>query len=596
MNTPYVICTLQDALAQLDKSKILAWDVETDGFYGPICMSQFYQEGMLDALLVIRPDPMDLMIAMKDFNFIAHNAHYEISTIQRQTGIQWLPKQYEDSFLLARLAFPQYQSYSLDNVYTYVYGVDPYELQGLDKKILQTSKWNVEHHSDAQCRYAATDVYKLIGVWEACEHKAEDISYRLDKKFLNCCLDFQKNGMPISEDLLYKRIEENEIKLEELDIQGINVNSYPQVRKALGITKSDELTLKRLHIEEGNELAGDIVKAKKLLKQISTCKKYLKSVERHKGLFLPSTRSGRAASKDDNLQQIPNALKDCFEAPEGKVLVYGDYAQLELRTICAITQCKAMEDLFRNGVDLHGYTRDFIFGSEEDSYQSMLSMAYSRRQVVTEDERADMRKGAKIEAKRNRTVAKGCNFNFLYFGGVPTFLSILLKQAGVVLSEPKGYRIRKQWRKLWREIFAWQQKGKTDFEAGRLGKTPLGREYMGKMITDHLNIQNQGAGAEVAKLATVYLHEQIPEGSQIDNMIHDAWIVECDDDPAVYEEVARIQAKCMQEAWFEISKAFPIKNLPMPVEIKVGKNWGHIENDDIPNIYDYDLEGMAHYG
>jgi len=51
-------------------------------------------------------------------------------------------------------------------------------------------------------------------------------------------------------------------------------------------------------------------------------------------------------------------------------------------------------------------------------------------------------------------------------------------------------------------------------------------------------------------------------------------------------------AEAMQSAWFEISRQLKVKDLPMPVDVKVGKNWGDIEDDDKPNIYEYTLEGM----
>jgi len=31
----------------------------------------------------------------------------------------------------------------------------------------------------------------------------------------------------------------------------------------------------------------------------------------------------------------------------------------------------------------------------------------------------------------------------------------------------------------------------------------------------------------------------------------------------------------------------------MPVDVKVGYNWGDIENDDIEDLWSYQLDGMA---
>ncbi|MGL4219002.1 MAG: hypothetical protein ACRCSS_00005, partial [Shewanella sp.] len=83
---------------------------------------------------------------------------------------------------------------------------------------------------------------------------------------------------------------------------------------------------------------------------------------------------------------------------------------------------------------------------------------------------------------------------------------------------------------------------------------------------------------------------------QIDNFIHDSFILEGPDDEEQYKAVAELLARAMQTAWFEVTKGCLIKDLPMPVTVSVGYNWGDIENDDVPNIYDYELEGMHYYG
>ena len=50
----------------------------------------------------------------------------------------------------------------------------------------------------------------------------------------------------------------------------------------------------------------------------------------------------------------------------------------------------------------------------------------------------------------------------------------------------------------------------------------------------------------------------------------------------------------MQLGWFEIMKQAPIKDLPMPVDVEVGFNWGDIEKgkdvlhtEDIDGLYCY---------
>jgi DNA polymerase-1 len=89
-------------------------------------------------------------------------------------------------------------------------------------------------------------------------------------------------------------------------------------------------------------------------------------------------------SNDENLQQIPRALKDIFGYPKdaGRVLIYSDYAQVELRTICAILQVKLMEQMFREGVDLHGYVASILFGEDWTKDDRQVTKTYNFNLLV----------------------------------------------------------------------------------------------------------------------------------------------------------------------------------------------------------------------
>lgn len=606
MHTPYRYATLTEVETLLNKEEVLGFDVETaikQGKYSKICLAQFYQTGMDEVLIVKYPDPIQLLLLVDQFKWVAHNAHYEITTMQRQTSTRWIPKTFEDSFLLARLHYYDKERFTLDQCMSYALGFCPYEKQNLDKSVMQKSNYDVPVLSDAQCRYAACDVYHLIELYDKVKASEDETSYQLDMSFLRACLDFQNNGMPVQEDRLMLKLESNLEEIAEYDL-GINVNSYIQVRKKLDSTKSDASALMRMWLEDGNEVANQINTVRKLIKQNSFIEKFDSIEGRIYGTFKPSARSGRSTSDDQNLQQIPRKLKGVFGTKPGRVLVYADYAQIELRTICAITSCQKMAELFREGKDLHNYTRDFIFGSADALYEAGVATARERRgDNVTQEELDEIRHGAEITARRYRQISKTCNFNFLYGGGVPVFLGILMMQAEILMGESEGFRVRKKWRKLWKEIFGWQQKGISEWQSGKTGSTALGRKYKAKMMTDYLNIENQGTAAEVAKLAQHRLEPKLKalrekwKGCEIlqCNFVHDSWIIECDDNPEQYKDVSYALADAMQGAWFEVAALLRITDLPMPVNVAVGTNWGDIENDDVPNIWDFELEGMTHY-
>jgi len=462
MKVPYKVCsTLVEAESLLDISLPLFSDTETVGLYGKVRLIQLYQVHLEEVLLVEWPDEMELAAMLGKFHTVWHNAHYDITTLQQQTTTRWIPNDFEDTLYLARIHFFQKEKFSLDETFIYTLGYCPYTKQGLDKKVLQKSDWSVmKLSSEQRLLYAATDVYFMPALWEKVKTHLDDFNYKLDMLMLRYCLDFQWNGLAVSKEALYEIYEKNQERLEEINLP-INANSWKQVREWLDCTESDGLALATMKLQ-GNERAGQVLECRKLIKQNSFLDKFDTVEGRIYGKFLPSARSGRLTSRDQNLQQLPRALKGAFEAPEGRVLWYADYAQIELRSICAITACRKMEQLFREGVDVHGYTAEMLFGENWTKEQRQLTKTY--------------------------------NFNLLYGGGIKMLISILIMTADVLLSEQQANRDRRRWRNLWKEVYSWQEKGISSWRKGRPGSTPLGRKYMAKMMTDQLNIENQGNG------------------------------------------------------------------------------------------------------
>jgi len=537
------------------KDTPLFFDTETAGLYGEIMLAQFFQEDWQEVLLVKRPDIEELAALLQDRHLVIHNASYDISTIQANLGRYWAPELFDDTFLLSKLHYYEHAKFSLDAVFTYALGTDPYDDQDLDKKVLQKSKWNKELTHD-QLIYAATDVYYMPQVWQQVLDMREDYNYRLDILTLKYCLDFQNNGMPVDMKLLKEKENANKARIDEIALP-INANSYKQVREYIDSDQSDALGLTMLALN-GNTRAAAVQETRKLVKQNSFLTKFTTSDSRIYGKFLPSTRSGRLASKDQNLQQIPRNLKGVFGYTEkdNKVLVYSDYAQLELRCICTIANEQRMEKLFCDGEDLHEYTAKMLFGEDF--------------------------------TKTQRQVAKTANFGLLYGAGTNVFGQILLKLAGLQLTEAELAKVKTQWRGLWTSIARWQDKGISDWRNGLPSATPLGRRYTANMLTDQLNIQNQGFGAECAKLALHYMMPKLPKGVKMLNFIHDSYILECNNDEQVYKSVCTLLADSMKKAWFESISCTAIPDLPMPVECFVGLNWGTIEDD---YIYKYELRG-----
>ena len=550
-----------DLLSLIDTEQPLMFDTETIGLYGRIRLAQFYQEYFEKPILVEYPDIYQLVDVLNKCWVVCHNASYDISTVQEALDKRpWQPKRLEDTFFLSRLYYYTKEKFSLDECIAYTIGYNPYEELGSKKKELQSSNWDIPVLSEDQKRYAAFDVYYMFSLWQIVKEMCSDICYKLDIITLKSNLRFQRNGLPVDINRVNKRFANNQAQIDEIALP-INCNSYQQVRLYISSDKSNNEGLAELSAQ-GNERAANVRKARGLIKENSFLKKFTTDDGHIYGKFNPSARSGRSTCKDQNLQQLPRSTKECFGVDENgdRVLVYSDFSQLELRCVCAITGDSMMEGLYRDDLDIHTYTAKRLFNTDTPT-------------------------------KEQRRIAKTCNFGLLYGAGVNVFLKVLLTTTSVILPYQEAKNICRRWRNLWPAIKAWQQKGIDDWRKKRPWQTPLGRRYVAKMMTDQLNIQVQGMGSEVAKLANHYMEGYMADNGWEDwshwqrNFIHDSYIFVMPNNEILYKELTNIIANSMQEAWTEMSAACKITDLPMPVEVNVGYNWGDIESDDHITIY-----------
>ena len=515
---------------------IVAFDTETDGLYGSVVLAQLKIDGEVKLFDDTQLDEVKRILKQAD-KVLGHNLLYDFSVLDLNPDeVKW-----EDTYLLAKLAYPELEKYSLDIVAEKALGFDVYG--EIDKKAMQKSKWIAGQITDEQKRYASLDVEYLEEIYEQIKHKEDEFNYILDK-LTTQYFWATKRGLPVDIDKILQRKEEALQEINRLNVP-INVNSYRQVRTYLDYDESNDEALAYLSVKgtpEQREKAKNVRAVRKLRKMISFIDKYLKLskedgyVHGHLGL---GTKSGRSNCSNENLQQIPGSLKDCFAS--SKYVVYADFSNLELRTFCAVVGERTMEKLLREDVDLHTYTATRLFDKPAEE----------------------------IDRKTERQIAKIFNFSSLYGAGVERRRQILLKLTGIYLSEGEARLYAQRWNNAFPQVKSWHQENAKKWRAGVIEKTILGRPYKAKLLTDYNNIRISGSAAEVAKLALHYMAKKLP----IENMnvfIHDSYTFEFDSlDEA--KEAAHIIGDAMQEAWFEVMKYSVIPDLPMPVEVTVGE-------------------------
>jgi DNA polymerase-1 len=259
--------------------------------------------------------------------------------------------------------------------------------------------------------------------------------------------------------------------------------------------------------------------------------------------------SGRLSSSGPNLMNIPvrtqlgREIRTAFVAPEGRVLVSGDYSQIELRVAAALSGDEAMIETFRQGVDLHARTAAEIFEVPLES--------------VTKDQRA---------------AAKTINFGVLYgmsAHGLSVATGFAQEQAQDFID--RYFMVRPKLREYIDGLKAFAHEHEyIETIFGRRYPCPeiKSNNYQIRSATERVvvNIPLQGAAADIYKLAMIELDRRLDDDSRLLLQIHDELIVET---PAAQGEAV---AKLLEETMSGVIEL----GVPLAVDTAVGKTWGEL--------------------
>jgi DNA polymerase I len=308
--------------------------------------------------------------------------------------------------------------------------------------------------------------------------------------------------------------------------------------------------------DQGHEIVKKILEHRQLSKLKSTYTDALqeainsKTGRVHTSFSMAHTSTGRLASSDPNLQNIPikteegRKIREAFVADEGHVLLSVDYSQVELRLAAALAGVEALKQAFKEKKDIHAITASQVFGIPLDKITP--------------------------EIRRN---AKAVNFGIIY--GISGFG--LGKQLGISNSEASEF-IRAYLARF-KELQHFMESAKDEARKNGFVKTYFGRKCIITYINDKnagwragaerqaINAPLQGTAADIMKIAMVRLPEALKKEKLKAKMllqVHDELVF----------EVPKSELEKTKAIITDIMENVVDIGVPLDVEAGSGATWG----------------------
>ena len=276
----------------------------------------------------------------------------------------------------------------------------------------------------------------------------------------------------------------------------------------------------------------------------------------HTSFLLAATTTGRLASSDPNLQNIPIKSEDgkdirkAFIAEKNKCLISADYNQIEMRILSDIADVKELKKAFKNNEDIHSLTASQVFNIDIKKVNS------------------DMRRKA-----------KAINFGIIY--GISQFG--LAKQIGVSNNEASDF-LNSYFLKF-PEIKDYMSSTiKFCRKSGYVNNIFGRRTHLSGINDKNFNVRNfqeraainapiQGSASEIMRLAMMRLNQKLSEKNFSDTkmilQIHDELIFECPkkDSTKISNIIKNIMTSVKESELHSFS-------VPLSVDLNIGQNWG----------------------
>ena len=457
------------------------------------------------------------------------------------------------------------------------------DLVGSGKKQLTFDQVEIKKATE----YAAEDadvtfrLYKLLKK-NLIREKLENIYELFEKPLIKILANMEIQGVKVDDKFLNilskkfeKKISSIEDKIYKISKKKFNIASTKQLGEimyedlkiaSLKKTKKGSFATSASVLEDlafkGNEFPKLILEWRQISKLKNTYSDSLqehinpKTKRVHTSFLLAATTTGRLASSDPNLQNIPIKTEDgkdirkSFVSEKGNILISADYNQIEMRILADLADVKELKKAFNNQQDIHSLTASQVFN------------------VKISEINSDMRRKA-----------KAINFGIIY--GISQYG--LAKQ--IMVSNNEAAEFLNSYFKKFPEIKDYMNDTiKFCRKSGYVNNIFGRRSHITGINDKNFNIRNfqeraainapiQGSAAEIMRLAMIRISKRIEEAKEkkckMLLQIHDELIFE-----VPKESEKKFTNLIRQEMTSVKDSDLHSFSTPLTVDVNSGENWG----------------------
>ncbi|MDA8848376.1 DNA polymerase I [Candidatus Pelagibacter ubique] len=276
----------------------------------------------------------------------------------------------------------------------------------------------------------------------------------------------------------------------------------------------------------------------------------------HTSFLLAATTTGRLASSDPNLQNIPIKSEDgkdirkAFIAEKGFTLISADYNQIEMRILADLAEVKELKKAFSNNEDIHSLTASQVFNVDikkvdQDMRRKAKAINFG---IIYGISQYGLAKQINVS---NHEADEFLNAYFLKFPEIKIYMDNTIK-----FCRKSGYVTN---------IF-----GRRSHFNGINDKNFNVRNFQERAA---INAPIQGSASEIMRLAMIRLNKKFESiknnKSKILLQIHDELIFE-----VPVKEVKNITAIIKDEMTSVTESDLHTFSTPLTVDVNTGDNWG----------------------